>query len=102
MEIGPKKPTDFALWIGIPAAALAALLLWNALGLPKLATSTDIERLDKRQAAFAIELYRNKVRSLLSVEAPTREPQKTLWQAEVNSAIRERDAAEKRALELSK
>ena len=100
MEIGPKKPTDFALLIGVPAAVLAVVLLWGVLGFPRVATSTDIERLDKKQAAFAVELYRNKVRSLLTVEAPSKEPQKTLWQGEV--AIRERDAAEKRALELSK
>ena len=86
----------------IPAALVAAITLWGVLGFPKPATSFDVERLDKKQAEIAAELYRSKVRSIIVTPRPTQEPNATLWQEELDAAKRQRDQAEKRVIDLSK
>lgn len=89
-------------YIGIPAAILAALTIWITLGFPRLATSGDIERLSRKQAEQAVELYGNKVRSFLVQDPPTKEPNRSIWMEEINKAKRQQNAAEQRWLELSK
>ena len=89
-------------WIGIPGAILATLSVWGILGFPTLATGGDIQRLDRKQAEHAVELYRGKVRNLLIIPTPKEEPAKSIWLEEIETAKRQRDSAEKRQIELSK
>lgn len=51
--------------LAIPAAVLAIIGLWVTFGFPTLATSSDINRLDRNQAAQAVELYQASIRSLM-------------------------------------
>ena len=89
-------------YASIPAAILAIITLWGVLGFPKPATSLDVMRLDKGQAEIASELYQAKVRGIIVTPKPTQEPNATLWQEELDAAKRQRDAAEKRRIELTK
>ena len=89
-----------APWLGVPACLVAVVTLWNVFNLPRLAWASELEKLNRRQALDAVELYNNKVRSLLAVPAPTAEPNKSVWQEEVDKAKRQRRDAEERWLKL--
>lgn len=93
--------TDWKILLGVPTAILAIIGIGSAVG-TKIAWSIDIQRLDRKQAEQAVEIYRGKVRSLIVVPAPTDPSQKAIWENEVQNAIRERDAAERRSIELNK
>lgn len=89
-------------YVGIPGALVAGATLWTTLGFPTIATSMDIQKLNRQQADHAVELYRGKVRGLLSIPQPKEEPGATIWREEIEQARRERDKAEQRQIELSK
>jgi len=66
------------------------------------ALSGDVRALDEKQAATAVEVYRNKVRSFIALPEPAAPQQKQILQELVDEARRELKAAEKRKIELSK
>jgi hypothetical protein len=93
------------LQAGAYATATTALVsLYVMLGGPLPATSGDIKRLDRNQAEQAVELYQNKVNSLilLAPGASGNEQQRAAWQEQYARAKRELEAAENRKIELSK
>lgn len=94
---------DLSNWIkyvGVPGALLSACYIWTLWGFPTLAWSSDIQRLDRNQAAQAVDLYRGKVRNLILTPKPSNEPNATAWDEDLAEARRQRDAAEKRSIEL--
>lgn len=84
----------------IGGTTVAAITVWGWLGFPVVATSADVQRLDREQATIAVELYNQKVRSLLTIPPPEDFQQRTFWEQELERAKRMRDAAEDRALGL--
>ena len=72
------------------------------MGFPTLATSGDIQRLDRKQADTAIDVYSTKQRSLLVIAPPANTTAHEAWKVELETARRQLEAAEKRKIELSK
>ena len=95
---------NWAIIMGIPGSIGAAIALWILLGFPTLATSSDIQRLDRKQAETAVELYQNKLRgTILNAPAPTANAQtQQLYQEELNQARGQLKRAEDRKIELSR
>lgn len=95
---------NWPLLMGIPGSLGAFLALWIFLGFPTLATSSDIQRLDRRQVETAVEVYQNKTRSIiLNAPAPTANSQtQRLYEEELNQARTQLKRAEDRKIELSK
>jgi len=89
-------------WLGVPAAALAFLTLWVLLGFPKLATGSDIQRLDRQQTETAIEVYDRKVRGYLVSPAPVDPVNRQIWEEDLRRARDQLKRAEDRKIELSK
>lgn len=93
-------------WIittGSIAGALVAIIsAIQFLPIDRPAWSSDIKRLNRSQAEYAVELYSNKVRSIIVTPKPTNEPNATLWTEELDRAKRQLDSAERQRIELSK
>ena len=90
--------------MGIPGSIGALIALWILLGFPTLATSSDIQRLDRHQAETAVEVYQGKLNnSILNAPAPTATPQtQRLYEEELNHVRSQLKGAEDRKIELSK
>lgn len=90
--------------MGIPGSLGALIALWILLGFPTVATSSDIQRLDRRQADTAVEVYQNKTRNIiLNAPAPTANAQtQRLYEDELNQARSQLKRAEDRKIELSR
>lgn len=99
-----KRKINWGLIMGIPGSIGAFIALWILLGFPTLATSGDIQRLDRRQADTAVEVYQNKTRNIiLNAPAPTANAQtQRLYEDELNQARSQLKRAEDRKIELSK
>lgn len=89
-------------WLSIPGAIFALIAAWMALGLPTPAWTTDIRRLDRQQVENAIQIYNDRVHSLLSVQPPTDPIANQNWQEQLRHAHTKQDQLEQRLLELSK
>ena len=90
--------------MGIPGSIGALIALWILLGFPTLATSGDIQRLDRHQAETAVEVYQSKLRgTILNAPAPAATPQtQRLYEEELSQARSQLKRAEDRKIELSK
>lgn len=84
--------------VAIALGAIATLLAQFDL-MP--AFSGDIKTLDRKQTNTAVEVYQNKVRSLLLLPEPEGPVRRRIWQEELNHARRQLEAAEDRKIELS-
>ena len=93
---------NWSVVLGIPGAVGAAIALWILLGFPTLATSSDIQRLDRKQAVDAVEIYDSKLRRYLAAQPPADPVAKQNWDEEVRRSRQQLDEAEKRRIELSK
>jgi len=89
-------------WLGVPAALLACLGLWLALGGGTIATGSDIKRLDRQQSETAIEVYDRKVRGYLANPAPADPVNRQIWEEDLRRARDQLKRAEDRKIELSK
>ena len=90
--------------MGVPGSICAAIALYILLGFPTIATSNDIQKLDRRQADTAVEVYQSKVRgTILNAPAPTANAQtQRLYEEELNQARNQLKRAEERKIELSR
>jgi hypothetical protein len=88
----------------IPGALVAVATLWLALGLPRVAWSTDIKQLSVEQTNIVIDFATEKIqRAIANTPAPTASPQQQeAWKEELEHAKVQRTQAEQRKLELSK
>ncbi len=93
---------DWIKWLALPGALVALIALWQALGLPTPALSTDIQRLDRQQADVAVQMYQTKLRSLLAIVPPSDGPAKSAWTEELSQTRDQLKRAEDRKIELSK
>lgn len=95
---------NWPIVVSIPGGIGALIALWILLGFPTLATSSDIQKLDRRQVETAVEVYQNKTRSIiLNAPAPTATPQtQRLFEEELSQARGQLKRAEDRKIELSK
>lgn len=111
----PKKPKPIPITIksrsigkaiiyygGIAGGLTAMVVLWHTFGLPSVAWSSDIQRLDRQQTDTAIEIYQRAVRGQLSAPAPAESASKQLWEEELRENRRKLDEATKRRIELGK
>lgn len=100
----PKRKVNWAFIMGIPGAIGAAIALWILLGFPTLATSSDIQRLDRHQADTAVEVYQSKVRNTILNAPPAAATPQThsLYKEELDQARGQLKRAEERKIELSK
>jgi len=89
-------------WLSIPAAILATVSIWGALGFPTIATGMDIKDLTRNQADVAIEVYQNKYRSWLGLPKPQDEDAKRAREIEIQRALKQLERAEQRKIELGK
>ena len=89
-------------WGPVAGLIVAAMTIWAGLGFPIVATSADIEALDRNQAEIAKELYGTKVRGLilLAPNLPAGAPAYQAWKEELGEARRQLEAAEDRYLKL--
>ena len=84
-------------------AAMAIGGLWVTIGGPKLAFSTDIQRLDKVQADTAVDLYTKDVRDNIILRGTVQDPTtKSLIDENLREAQDKLKAAQSRKIELSK
>jgi len=81
-----KKKINWGLIMGIPGSIGALIALWILLGFPTLATSSDVQKLDRRQVDTAVEVYQSKVRgTILNAPASTANAQtQRLYEEELN------------------
>ena len=90
--------------MSIPAGLTAVGILWVSLGFPTVATSADIQRLDRQQAEIAVTTFQNAVNSLIattpSVDAPL--AQQKAWQQQFDQTNKALDRAISRKIELTK
>lgn len=95
---------NWAIVMGVPGSIGALIALWILLGFPTLATSSDIQKLDRRQADTAVEVYQTKVRSTILNAPPATANAQTqrLYEEELNQARSQLKRAEERKIELSK
>lgn len=93
---------NWPIVMGVPGSIGALIALWILLGFPTLATSSDIQRLDRRQAIDAVEVYDNKLRRYLAISPPVDPVARQNWDEEVRRSKQQLDEAEKRRIELSK
>lgn len=95
---------DWLKYAAIPGAVLATVGLWGALGFPTVATSGDIRRLDRQQAATAVEIYQSKTRNIiLNAPAASATAQThRLYEEELRQAREQLKAAEDRRIELAR
>ena len=82
-----RKPwfRNVAVWgviMGIPAFIGTAVALWISLGFPTIATSADIQRLDRQGAEIAVQSYQNALNNLIATTPPegAPAPQLRAWQ----------------------
>jgi hypothetical protein len=97
-----KRKISWPIVMGIPGSLGALIALWILLGFPTLATSSDIQRLDRKQADTAVEVYSTKQRSLLVIAPPSGTVAHDAWQQELKTAGEQLKRAEDRKIELSK
>lgn len=103
MPVQPKTTLGRAVvrWGSIASSILAIGTLAAYFNIVP-ATSADIDKLDRKQTETAIEVYRNKVRSLL-LAAPAEDTESyRIWKEELERARRQLRAAEERKIELSR
>lgn len=93
---------NWPIALSVPGSIGAAIALWILLGFPTLATSSDIQRLDRRQADTAVDVYSTKQRSLLVIAPLPGTVAHDAWKQELDTASRQLKAAEDRKIELSK
>lgn len=93
---------DWIKFASIPGAVLAVVGVWGALGFPTVATSSDVRRLDRGQAAVAVEVFDSKLRRYLAAPPPTDPVTRQIWDEEIRRSRQQLDDAEKRRIELSK
>lgn len=90
---------------GAVAGVLVGIVtIWLALGLPRLAWSTDIQRLSVDQANIVIDFATEKIqRAIANTPPPTALPaQQEAWKEELEHAKAQRAQAEQRKLDLVK
>lgn len=98
-----KRIKGLLIQTGALAGALVAIAgAWHIFGAPTLAFSSDISRLDKAQATYAVELYNQKLRTYLASQPPADPVARQIWEEDARQARQQRDDAEKRRIELSK
>lgn len=93
---------NWPILMGIPGTIGALIGVWMVLGLPGIALTSDIQRLDRSQAGVAVEVYDSKLRRYLAAQPPTDPVARQLWDEEIRRARQQLDDAEKRRIELSK
>lgn len=94
--------TRLLKWTPVPAAVLAMIGIWGALGFPRPAWTSDIKRLDRQQADIAAQVYQDRIRSLLSVQPPSDPVARQNWNEQLRQTRKKLDAAQERQIELSK
>lgn len=67
-----------------------------------IAWSSDVQRLDRKQAETAVDVHAERIERLLSIPPPSDPVQKQFWEESVRKARNNLDAAEKRKIELGK
>ena len=100
-----ERVKDMAIKISAVSAACAALAggyLW--LGLPKVATSADIKRLDSNQAQIAVDVYAKDVRDQIILRNSVKNDPTALRMVDENiaEAKEKLKAAQDRRIELGK
>lgn len=95
---------DWKVVMGLPAAILASIALWVALGFPTFATSAELKRIERTQAEIAVQTYQNTVNNLIATTPPDNAPpaQKHAWQQQYEQATRQLNRAIDQKIELSK
>ena len=90
--------------MGIPGSVGAFIALWILLGFPTLATSGDIQKLNRVQADIAVDVYQGKLRgTILNAPPPTANSQtQRLYEEELNQARSQLKRAEDRKIDLSR
>jgi hypothetical protein len=90
--------------IGAICTALVAIVAtWHLIGGDTLAWSSDIKRLDKGQAAYAIDSYSKAIRDDTILKEQVKEPAtKALIDERINDYQAKLSAARARAIELGK
>ena len=98
-----KRIKEILIQAGAISGALIAIAgAWHLFGAPTVAFSSDISRLDKSQATYAVELYNQKLRNYLVAQPPTDPAARQIFDEDLRQARQQRDDAEKRRIELSK
>ena len=98
-----KRIKEMLIQAGAICGALIAIAgAWHIFGAPTVAFSSDINRLDKNQATYAVELYNQKLRNYLVSQPPADPAARQLWEEDLRQARQQRDDAEKRRIELAK
>lgn len=93
---------NWPLMISVPGGVASLVIVWGTFGFPTWATSSDIQRLDRKQAIDAVEIYDNKLRRYLAQQPPTDPVSRQIWEEEIRRSRQQVDEAEKRRIETSK
>jgi len=87
-------------WLaGIVALAAGIVGLWVALGFPSIATSMDISKLTTSQNQIAVQVYQNRLNSLILLAPQVLDSSAgKAWQEELMRARKKLGAAEDRMI----
>lgn len=101
-----KPPSIWKDWrfvLGIPGAALAFVVLWATLGLPTIATSADVKRVERVYAEVAVQAYQNAINNLIANTPPADAPtsQQRAWQQQLDQVNKSLDRAIAKKVELA-
>jgi hypothetical protein len=87
----------------ILGAFMTVLTVWFAIGGPRLATSQDIQKLDRKQTETAVDLYAKDVRDAIILRGAVQDSTtRQLIDENLRDAQEKLKAAQQRKIELSK
>jgi hypothetical protein len=90
--------------VGIVLGALTAMAaMWVSIGGPRLATSQDIQKLDRKQTETAVDLYAKDVRDAIILRGAVQDTTtRQLIDENLRDAQEKLKAAQQRKIELSR